>query len=126
MKTISKNKNHKNFMNDKKSATWPPTPISLFCFSIAAIRATIQHYCSITCVGTLSLYPIWAVFAYTIIFIATVIYPKRTKRIKAFHFFRSFFLLLYHKIELLSKFLCAEKNINIVMIRKHIKVSNRL
>lgn len=118
MKTISKNKNHKNFINDKKSIAWPPTPILIlrsFCFSITTISTAIQYHCSITCVSALSLYPIWAEFTYTIIFIATIIYPKRTKRIITLHFFRSFFLLLYHKIELLSKIFYAQKKLSALL-----------
>lgn len=91
MKTISKNKNHKIFINDKKSTAQPPTPLSIRVHSITTIRAIIRRYRSIACVSTLSLYPVWAVFTYTIIFIATVIYPKRTKRIKTFHFFSLLF-----------------------------------
>ena len=80
----------------KKSATWPLPRISRrsFCFSITTIRATIQHYRSITCVNAFRLYPIWAVFAYTIIFIIAIIYSKRAKRIKAVHFFAPFSFII--------------------------------
>ena len=113
MKVISKNKNYKNFINDKKSATWPPTPMSIrcsFCFSIITIRTAIRHYCSITCVGTLSLYSIWTVFTYTIIFIATIIYSERAKRIKAVHFFLLLFFYCTIKLSYCQKFFMRRKN----------------